>query len=174
MNPLADSLLIAASRAIHLLAQKGWTIATCESITGGGIGATFTSVPGSSVVFRGGLITYATDLKVSLAGVDAQFVADNGVINERTAKEMASGAASACRADVGLSATGVAGPDSEDGVAPGIVWLGLALPRCRDDRVRARRLELPGDRAQVRTQTIVAALAWLDACLEDDEMPQAE
>lgn len=155
----------AAAEALRLLRRHGWTIATCESITGGGIGATLTSVPGSSAVFRGGLITYATDLKVTLAGVDASFVAENGVINERTAREMADGAARRCRTDVGLSATGVAGPDSEDGAAPGTVWLGLALPAGWDDRLRARRLDLPGDRSQVRAQTIQGALAWLIECL---------
>ena len=89
----------------------------------------------------------------------------NGVINERTAKDMARGAAGRCRADVGLSATGVAGPDCEDGHTPGTVWLGLALPACYVDRRRARPLHLSGDRAQIRSQTIDAALAWLIDCL---------
>lgn len=156
-----------AAQAIRLLKQGGWTIATCESITGGRIGAAFTSVPGSSAVFRGGLITYATDLKVSLAGVDAAFVAQNGVVNERTAKEMALGAAWNCRSDVGLSSTGVAGPEAQDGVPVGTVWLGLALPARWEDRIRARRLELTGDRAQIRSQTVSAALAWLNECLRE-------
>ena len=103
LGGLAEVPSPAAARLIGLLRAGGWTIATCESMTGGGIGATLTSVPGSSTVFRGGLITYATDLKASLAGVDAEFVAEHGVINERTAQEMALGAASSCRADVGLS-----------------------------------------------------------------------
>lgn len=164
----------AAAHAIQLLKRCGWTIATCESITGGGIGATVTSVSGSSAVFRGGLITYATDLKVSLAGVDAEFVASNGVINERTAKQMALGAAQQCRADVAVSATGVAGPDAEDGVAPGTVWLGLTLPAGPGSRVRARRLDLAGDRAQIRAQTIAAALDWLNECLHEaaDSRPE--
>ncbi len=165
MTPQPDGPSPAAAEAIRLLLQSGWTIATCESLTGGGIGATITSVPGSSAVFRGGLITYARDLKVSLAGVDAEFVRLNGVINEHTAKDMARGAAGRCRADVGLSATGVAGPDCEDGHTPGTVWLGLALPACYVDRRRARPLHLSGDRAQIRSQTIDAALAWLIDCL---------
>ena len=60
-----------------------------------------------------------------------------------------------------LSATGVAGPDWQDDERPGMVWLGLALPVGWDDRIRARRLQLDGDRAQIRAQTIQAALAWL-------------
>lgn len=161
MGPRSEVPSLVAAQVLRLLRQGGWTIATCESITGGGIGATFTSIPGSSTAFRGGLITYATDLKVALAGVDAEFVAGNGVINERVAKEMALGAAWSCRADVGLSATGVAGPDREDGEEVGTVWLGLALPARWDDRIRARRLDLTGDRAAIRAQTIAASLAWL-------------
>lgn len=165
MNPQAENRSLVAAEAIRLLEQAKLTIATCESITGGGIGASFTAVPGSSAVFRGGLITYATDLKVSLAGVDERLVRESGVINERTAKQMALGAALSCRADIGLSATGVAGPDWQDDERPGMVWLGLALPVGWDDRIRARRLQLDGDRAQIRTQTIKAALAWLCECL---------
>ncbi|GAA2183465.1 CinA family protein [Brooklawnia cerclae] len=163
----AQVLWPAAAEAIELLKRGHWTIATCESMTGGGIGAALTSVAGSSAVFRGGLITYATDLKVALAGVDADFVAANGVINRRTAEEMALGTARVCRADVGLSVTGVAGPDGEDGAAPGTVWLGLTLPVTRDDRVRARLLELDGDRAEIRTRTVAAALTWLSDCLRE-------
>ena len=165
MNPQAEDRSLVAAEAIRLLEQAKLTIATCESITGGGIGASFTAVPGSSAVFRGGLITYATDLKVSLAGVDERLVRESGVINERTAKQMALGAALSCRADIGLSATGVAGPDWQDDERPGMVWLGLALPVGWDDRIRARRLQLDGDRAQIRAQTIKAALAWLCECL---------
>lgn len=155
----------AAARLIGLLRAGGWTLATCESLTGGGIGATLTSVPGASTVFRGGLITYASDLKASLAGVNADFIAEHGVINGRTAQEMAIGAASSCRADIGLSCTGVAGPDGEDGEAPGTVWLGLALPTGWDDRIRGRLLRLHGERGQIRAQTISSALAWLSECL---------
>lgn len=168
-RPEVPSLV--AAQVIRMLAADGWTLATCESLTGGGLGATITTVPGSSQVFRGGLITYATDLKVSLAGVDANFAAANGVVNERVAKEMALGAAWNCRADVGLSTTGVAGPDAQDGLAPGVVWLGLALPTRWDDRIRARRLDLVGDRGQIRTQTIAAALAWLLECLREPAHP---
>lgn len=167
MNPLAEARSVVAAEAIRLLKQANLTIATCESITGGGIGATFTDVPGSSAVFRGGLITYATDLKVSLAGVDEHFVREFGVINERTARQMALGAASSCRTDVGLSATGVAGPEWEDGEQPGTVWLGLALPVRWHDRIRGRQLQLEGDRAQIRAQTIELALGWLCECLRE-------
>ncbi len=163
----SEALWSIAAATIRLLGAGGWSLATCESLTGGGIGAAITSVPGASAVFRGGLITYASDLKATLAGVDAEFIAKHGVINERTAKQMAIGAARNCRSDIGLSCTGVAGPDGEDGETPGTVWLGLALPARWDDRVRARLLTLAGDRGQVRAQTIAAALSWLNQCLSE-------
>ena len=88
-------------------------------------------------------------------------------VTERTAMQMAVGAAWNCRSDVGLSATGVAGPEPQDGAAAGVVWLGLALPARFEDRIRARRLELSGDRAQIRAGTIAAALGWLNECLAE-------
>lgn len=169
-----DPAVELAGQTVRLLVQLGLTLATCESITGGGIGAAISAVPGASAVFRGGLITYATDLKVSLAGVSADQVDEHGVINERTAKEMASGAAHICRADIGLSATGVAGPDWQDAEPPGTVWLGLALPGRWEDRIRARQLHLAGGRAEIRSRTVLAALGWLTDCLADPGRPAVE
>ena len=98
-----------ALRLVHVLADAGLTVATCESLTGGLVGATITSIPGASAVFRGGLITYASDLKAALAGVDAQWIAEHGVVNDTTARQMATGCAHTCQADLGLACTGVAG-----------------------------------------------------------------
>lgn len=154
-----------AAQVIRELRARGLSLATCESLTGGGLGAAITSIAGASQVYRGGLITYASDLKTVLAGVDAAHVAAHGVINEATARQMAVGAAWTCRADIGLATTGVAGPDPQDGEAPGTVWLGLALPVGWEDRVRARKLELTGDRMAIRAGTISTALAWLVTCL---------
>ncbi len=174
MNPSHEVPSLAAARLIRVLSSGGWTLATCESLTGGGLGAAVTAVAGASAVYRGGLIAYATDLKVSLAGVSTGFVAANGVVNERVAKEMALGAAWSCRADVGLATTGVAGPESQDGIAPGTVWLGLALPARWTERIRARRLDLVGDRGEIRMQTVAAALAWLTDCLGEPVSPATE
>lgn len=157
-----------AARAVQLLKSAGLSVATCESLTGGGIGAALTSIPGASAVFRGGLITYTPDMKASLAGVDADYIAAHGVINEITAKQLAEGASRVCRSDIGLSCTGVAGPDGEDGESPGTVWLGIALPaQCRP-RVRARLCSFHGTRAEIRSQTIAEGLGWLVRCLSDD------
>lgn len=149
-----ESIRAAAESLLAACRRRGLGLATCESITGGGIGWALTGVPGASDVFRGGLITYASELKTSLAGVDAGFIAENGVINERTALQMAGGAARACGADVAVSATGAAGPLGQDGVAPGTVWIGIRTPA----GASAHRLALSGGRAQIREATIRQAL----------------
>lgn len=145
-----------AKDLIDALAQRELTLGTCESLTGGGIAAALTAVPGSSRVFRGALVTYASDLKTSLAGVDAELVARDGVINEQTACQMAEGAARVLGVDVAISCTGVAGPDPQDGQPPGVVWVGLRMP---DGRVHAEILDLPGDRAKIRQLTVFAGLS---------------
>lgn len=148
-----------AERLIALLVERSLTIATCESLTGGAICAALTDVPGASRTVRGGLVTYASDLKVSLAGVDADWVSRRGVINETTAIEMAQGARRACSASVAVACTGVAGPDAQDGHQPGDVWLALCMAGEPDETVVTRHLSLEGDRAQVRADTVNAALS---------------
>jgi len=150
-----------AREVISRFGQRGLSLATCESLTGGLIGATLTSVPGSSRVYRGGLITYHSDLKVALARVDAQWVAEAGVVNASTARQMAAGAAMACGADVAVAVTGVAGPDPSDGQPVGTVWMGLALPADWDEPSRAQSFEFPGDRGEIRAWTSLRSLQWL-------------
>lgn len=144
------------------LIDRRCTVATCESLTGGLIGAELTSVPGSSAAFRGGLVTYASDLKVTLAGVDADVVRRVGVIDEQTAIQMALGARRVCRADLGVAVTGVAGPDGQDGHPPGEVWLAVAGP---GRLVATTYVVLPGDRGRIRQQVVRAALWLLDDAL---------
>lgn len=169
-GPLPDDIHAAgastlAADLVACLAGRSLTIATCESLTGGGVCAALTSVPGSSRAVRGGLVTYASDLKVSLAGVDAGRVAREGVINEATAVQMARGALAACRSHVAVSCTGVAGPDGQDGHEPGEVWVGLAMRDTLADAspvtVASRRLQLAGDRHAIRQATIVEALRFV-------------
>ena len=147
-----------AEGIIRRLRDRDLTIATCESITGGGVAAALTDVPGASTVVRGGLVTYATSLKVDLAGVDADWVRRYGVINETTAVEMARGALERCGALVAVACTGVAGPDPQDGHQPGDVWLAVAMHAEPQPAILTRHLTLSGDRAQIRHQTVVEAL----------------
>jgi nicotinamide-nucleotide amidase len=144
---------------IATLGERDLTIATCESLTGGMAGAALTSVPGSSTIFRGGLITYDTKLKVSLVGLDAKSAATYGVVNEQTAVQMARGAMVTCQTDVAVSCTGVAGPGPQDGVAAGDVWIALVTKRVGAEvAVYTQHLHLDGDRGQIREATTAAML----------------
>ncbi len=110
------------------LQRRGWTVATAESITAGGLGARLVRVPGASSWLRGGLLVYATDLKASLGGVDPDLLDARGPVSEEVAADLAAGAAARCGASVGVSVVGVAGPDEQGGRVVGTVVVGLALP----------------------------------------------
>lgn len=143
------------------LRQLGHTVATAESLTAGLVAAELTSVPGSSAVVRGGLIVYATELKAKLAGVDAGLLAEHGAVHPDVAAQLARGARDRCEATWGLGLTGVAGPDPQDGVPPGTVYVAVAGPA----GVEVRRLSLAGDRQQVRADSVTAVLDLLRAAL---------
>ncbi|MGJ3509496.1 CinA family protein [Enemella sp. A6] len=151
----------AAELVIRLMAV-GQTVATCESLTGGLIGAELTSIPGASRVYRGGLITYATELKHTLAGVESSVLRSEGPVAETTAQQMALGARQRCQAHWGIGVTGVAGPDLQGGQPAGTVWVGIAGP---GDVVRAELFDFAGDRNRIREQTVSAAINALLARL---------
>ena len=139
-------------RLMELLEDKGWTIGTAESMTAGMVAARITLTPGASRVFRGSVVSYASDLKEGLLGVSAQALGD-GAVSARTAREMAEGARRTLGVDVGLAVTGSAGPaPAEEPV--GVVYVGVATP----EGVDTRRLQMPGDRERVRVYTTTAAL----------------
>src|SRR5215217_472277 len=98
------------------LTKRGQTVATAESLTAGLVCVRLTDVPGSSAVVRGGLVVYATELKASLAGVDAELLKKYGPVHPEVALQLAEGARRRCGADWGLGLTGVAGPDGQNGV----------------------------------------------------------
>ena len=141
------------------LASRGETLAVAESLTGGLLAATVVAVPGASVVFRGGLVVYATDLKASLAGVPSPLLYAKGPVDPEVAAALAAGVRRRCGADWGVATTGVAGPDPADGVPVGRVYVAVAGPRAAGE---VRRLDLNGDRAQIREATVAAALDLLD------------
>ncbi|MDR2975645.1 MAG: CinA family protein [Propionibacteriaceae bacterium] len=157
---------MARAKAVDVVATLealGATVATCESITGGLICGELTSVPGSSRVVRGGLITYATDLKTRLADVDPALIERHGVVSPEVAHAMARGVRRACQADWGLAVTGVAGPGPSDGVAAGTVWLCVEGPGA-GATVLAQDA---GDRQQVRRLVVDQALDLLASLLAD-------
>ncbi len=148
---------MASDQIVVRLGALGQTLATAESLTGGLVAATIVDVPGSSKVFRGGLVVYATDLKHTLAGVDAGLLEREGPVSHDVALELARGARERCEADWGLSTTGVAGPTPQDGVPVGTVFVGV----CGPSSAVVQRLALEGDRATIRGAAVSAVLALL-------------
>ncbi|WP_425954379.1 CinA family protein [Xylanimonas sp. McL0601] len=142
------------AEVLAAVAARGWTVAAAESLTGGLLVAALVEVPGASAVLRGGVVAYATDLKASLLGVDAALLAERGAVDPDVAAAMASGVRIVARADVGLATTGVAGPEPQDGKAPGLAYVAVATP----ERTSVRRLDLEGDRPAVRAGTVDAVM----------------
>ncbi|MEU4762924.1 CinA family protein [Actinosynnema sp. NPDC023794] len=148
---------MSAADVVHTLKTRGETVATAESLTAGLVTAELASVPGASAVVRGGLVVYATDLKHTLAGVDAALLAEHGAVHPEVARQLAEGARERCGATWGLGLTGVAGPDPQDGVGPGTVHIGLSGP----SGTFVRTLTLGGGRDEVRKSSTAAALTLL-------------
>ena len=147
-----------AAKVLQALESRGWSLALAESLTGGLLADAFVSVPGASKVLRGSIVAYATEIKHELLGVDESLLAEVGAVDPGVAIEMAVGAANRLGADVGLSATGVAGPDEQDGNPVGTVFIGIVTPNGSD----VLPLQLVGSRQEIREQ---AASAAVDALL---------
>lgn len=165
-NPLAEAVGIDADELAGLvaaLAERGETVATAESLTGGLVAALLTSVPGSSAVVRGGLVVYATPLKTDLAGVNPAVLAEHGPVHPAVAEELAVGARVVCGANWGIGLTGVAGPDPQDGIEPGVVHLSVSGA----DGATVRTIEEEGNRHQVRAAAVRAALRLLRAQFDE-------
>lgn len=134
---------------------QGKRLATAESLTGGGIGAAVTAVPGASRVYAGGIISYTNEVKNKLLGVPTELLDTLGAVSGPVAKAMAEGARKVLNADVAVSVTGLAGPDGDGfGHRVGTVFIGY----CDANTVLFREYRFTGDREQVRRQTILAAL----------------
>lgn len=154
-------------RVVAALRAGGRTLAVAESLTGGLLAAAVVDVPGASDVFRGGVVAYATDLKHRLLGVDAALLGRHGPVHPDVALAMAGGVRRVLSADWGVATTGVAGPDPRDGRQPGQVFVAAAGPGA----ARCERLDLPGDRGQVRAGAVAAALGLLLRLLTDPPAP---
>lgn len=147
-----------ASAVLARLAARGWTASVAESLTGGQLAAALVDVPGASAWFRGGVVAYATDVKHEVLGVDADLLASVGAVDAEVARQMAQGVRARLGADVGVATTGVAGPDPQDGMPVGTVYVAVATP----EGVWAARHRFDGDRSAIRAAATEAALA---ACL---------
>ena len=148
-----------AARVLAALDRRGETLASAESLTGGMVGELLTEVPGASTSYLGGVISYATRLKATLAGVDAAILSELGPVAQRTAAEMARGVAQRCNADWGIATTGVAGPEAQNSHPVGQVFVAVSHPA--GDLVRVKELSLKGERAAIRQQAAIAVLALL-------------
>ena len=143
-----------AAALTTLMLDAGATCATAESLTGGRLAGALTALPGSSRIFRGGVVAYATDLKHDLLGVPSEHLDRFGAVHEQTAALMAEGVRSRCATTYGLATTGVAGPDPQDAKPAGTVYVAVAGP----GGTVTRSLALPGDRALIQRLTVTAAL----------------
>ena len=169
---IADALLAQVGALGDALRARGWRLATAESCTGGLLAGACTAPAGASDWFAAGLVSYANDAKSGLLGVPAASIAAHGAVSAEVADAMARGALARAGVQLALSITGIAGPDGGSAAKPvGTVWLGLAWVHPRETQEglpaggdapligsRTERLQLAGDRAQIRAQTVQIAL----------------
>lgn len=155
---------MSAAEILSLLEARGWSLALAESLTGGLLADAFVGVPGASKALRGSVVAYATEVKSDLLGVDEKLLADVGAVDPAVALEMAVGAAKVLKAEVALSTTGVAGPDTQAGVAVGTVFIGVVTPGGSE----VLELSLKGDRAEIRAGAVAGAIAALQSALSGD------
>jgi nicotinamide-nucleotide amidase len=148
-----------AADLVSVLTGRGQTVACAESLTGGLVCAALTDVPGASAVVRGAVVSYATDVKATVLGVDAGLLATAGAVDAEVARQMAQGVCRVLGSDWGVATTGVAGPDPQDGVSVGTVFVAVAGPG--GSQVAAARFD--GDRAAIRAAAVAAALTLLRA-----------
>ena len=141
------------SVVLAMLEQHGWTLGVAESVTGGLMGGRLTNVAGSSRVFRGGVISYASGVKFDVLGVEP-----GPVVSEQAAVQMALGARRVLGSDVAIAVTGVAGPDEQDGRPVGTLCIGVAMA---DGTTRSTTTMLPGVRDQMRQMSVITALDFL-------------
>lgn len=154
-----------AADVVRLLTVRGETLAVAESLTGGLVAAEVTAAPGASKAFRGSVTAYATELKHELLDVDATLLAQRGAVDPQVAVQMAVGVRRALGADWGLSTTGVAGPEPQDGKPVGTVFVAVAGPFAADSGSagggKVEALRLNGDRAEIRMESVRSVLALL-------------
>lgn len=145
------------------LTERGATIATAESLTGGSLGDLLSAAPGASEAYVGGVVSYATRVKQQLLGVGDDIVEKHGVVSASCAEQMARGIRDLLDVDYGVSTTGVAGPETQEGKPVGLVYVGVAGP----DGVWSEELHLDGERPQIRDETCrQAVMAVLQAIVE--------
>jgi nicotinamide-nucleotide amidase len=155
-RPVADAV-------IALLRELDLSVGTAESLTGGLVCGALTDVPGASTVVRGGVVAYASEVKADVLGVDRDLLAREGAVCEPVAAQLADGIRRVLGCAVGVSTTGVAGPDPADGQPVGTVFVGVSGPW----GILVERLALTGGRAEIRAASVLAVLTLLERALEN-------
>ncbi len=144
------------SVVLQLLRERGWSLGLAESVTGGLVAGRITNVPGASDVFRGSIVSYASEVKFDVLGVP-----QGPVVSEAVAAAMAVGAQRVLHSHVALALTGVAGPAEQDGMPVGTLCVGIAI----GDDVHTRTLRMPGARDQMRQMSVISAMDLLRRAL---------
>lgn len=148
----------------QLLGESDLWLAVAESCTGGLIGHLITNVPGSSTYFRGGVIAYSNEVKMGMLNVSESTLKDFGAVSEETVLEMVRGVREVLKADIGLSVSGIAGPDGGTEEKPvGTVWIGLSS----EGLETAEKFVFSGGRQKVKEQAADRALQMVVDCLTD-------
>ncbi|NDK33063.1 CinA family protein [Nesterenkonia haasae] len=176
-------------KIVQRLGHRGLTIATAESLTAGALAARIADVPGASIALLGGVVAYSNGVKENVLGVDAELLETHGAVDGGVAAQMAQGAAQVCRAGLGVSTTGVAGPEPHQGKSVGTVYLGfyvaagvvqrlgIRIPEnCSQDVTASaegalagyRLLDLDGDREAIRWASVEAALQLVSDVLHTE------
>lgn len=151
---------------ISLLTERNQTVSVAESLTGGGLTAMLTAPAGASAAVRGGLVVYATDTKVTIAGVEESLLARVGPVDPEVAAQLAQGARSRFAATYGVGVTGVAGPEGQDGHPVGEVHVAVAGPA--GVVVASHDFAALTDRQAIRQAAAEAALALLAEVLREE------
>lgn len=142
--------------------ERSLTLSTAESCTGGLLGAMITAVPGSSDVYKGGVISYCNEVKHRILDVPETILSQYGAVSWQTAEAMARGARAACRADIGVGITGLAGPEGDgSGLPVGLVFIGYSDAK----QTTYRKLSLSGSREEIRRQACAEAVSLIRSLL---------
>ena len=144
-----------------LLKQKNLTVATAESCTGGLLASRLTDAAGSSAYVKGGVVAYTNEIKNFVLHVDAETLKNFGAVSSRTAREMATNVRKLFSASIGVSTTGVAGPDKSEGKSVGTVFIAVDGDNFSD----VREFHFTGTRTEIKAKTVNEALNFLTACL---------
>ncbi|WP_312181716.1 nicotinamide-nucleotide amidohydrolase family protein [Arthrobacter sp.] len=155
MNSRSQAVIAAA-------AGRGLRVAAAESLTAGMVSAELATVPGASAVLQGSIVAYQNEIKTQVLGVGEELLREAGSVDPVVAEQMASGVRRLLNADIGVSTTGVAGPESHDGKPVGTVFIGIATA----SGARAEGFRFDGDRASIRQQACTAALELLAGEIE--------